>query len=147
MQICDVQLEGGHLSPVNWRVRDAISPLTNAWGWRWWALLWCDQGLVGLRWPAPKFWLEQWRLARWRYGSPIPDYVWPLSERGVVRSPSALIFARDHLTHIQIMRGFMWNKVLLHERNGEQSTFVFANHRQIDRCTHLLRRHHFDQAN
>src|SRR5262245_5433547 len=144
-QMRDVRLDGGHLFPVNWHVRDAVSPVSNSWGWRWWALLVCDQGLVVLRWPASKSWRVQLRLGL-RGGPPgmLADR-WPLTERGVVTSRSALIFARDHLTGIQFTRGILRNKVHLYERNGEQSTFLFATRHQADLCAHLLRRHHFDQ--
>jgi hypothetical protein len=71
---------------------------------------------------------------------------WPLTERGAVSSPSALIFARDHLVRIDAIDSrFLWKKIRLNERNGHHATFVLADREQIVLCARLLRRH-FDHA-
>jgi hypothetical protein len=143
MQIRNVQLHDGYLSPVNWQVRDAVSPLWLAWDWRprWWALLFCDQGVAAFQWPTAK--LMRVQLVRWPSRWPtVSGDSWPLTERGAVSSPSALIFARDHLTRIDAIDSrFLWKKIRLYERNGHQATFVLANREQIVLCVRLLCRH------
>ena len=69
------------------------------------ALLLCDERIALLNGPDVN--LAQRQLA---YGvgngfgvfSPIVGNSWPVTERGIVTSPSALAFARNHLTAIEV---------------------------------------------
>jgi hypothetical protein len=150
-QVRNVRLEECRLHPIHWHVRHAFSPtwMKSDWRPRWWSLRICDQGLAAFQWPAGRYWRTQVRrgLSAGLGGlPPISGDSWPLTERGAVSSPSALIFARDHLVRIDAIDSrFLWKKIRLNERNGHHATFVLADREQIVLCARLLRRH-FDQA-
>ena len=141
-------LRGRRLEPVEWRVRDALSPFWLGWGWgRWWSLLICDEGLAAFEWHATTYWSTVLRIGFHAGVGHRPTVIdgdnWPLSERaGVVETRAALLFPREQLQTIDIKRAaIFWRRVRIVDVNGGRWVFTVADPRRVDSFAKSLSKH------
>lgn len=106
-ELLNPSLNRRHLAPVGWRVRDALSPWVSHAGFRWWALLLCEEGLAALQWPA-----RQYLAANLRIGvvagtgnhPRVRGDAWPLRPEMDAPSPRALLFPRADIERLEFRR-------------------------------------------
>jgi len=147
VEIRNPRLRGRRLEPTEWRVREAISPVLSGSGWRFWALLLCDEGVAAFEWPRAKYWRVMLRIGI-RAGlahqpSTIDGDSWPLTEHAsVVESPSAVLFAKSDTAAIEIRRRrWLTTELRIRQQDGKKRwIFTIADPRNVDRYAAQLHR-------
>ena len=131
------RLRGRRLEPVEWRVRDALSPFWSGWSQRFYSLLVCDEGIAAFQWPSRKYWpvalMVGFRAGVAHLPSSIIGDSWPLSAHmHVVDAPSALLFPRADLRIVEIRRRrWLTNEVRLIDTQQVMRRFTAADPRKV----------------
>ncbi len=141
LMLRDAELRGRHLKPIDWQVRAAVSPFSTGWGGRWWSLLLCYEGIVAFQFPQRRYWAHMLRVGLVAGVAHVTPTVggddWPLSERGAVLAPRAMLVPRDALAKVEIRRSrVFWSHVRLYEVDAGCQSFSFIDPRQLRSCAH-----------
>jgi hypothetical protein len=132
-EIRNPRLRGRRLDPVEWRVREALSPFWSAWGWRFWSLLLCDEGIVAFEWPRRKYcrimFLAGMRAGVAHLPTAVRGDVWPLSERSQdVKTRSAILFENSIISSIEVRRRrWFTNGICFICNDGKRWVFTAAD--------------------
>lgn len=143
MIVREVALCSRRLKPMEWHVRSAISPFATAWGWKWWSILVCEEGLAAFQFAQRRFWAYQLRAGLVAGVSHVTPVVhgdeWPLGGKETIVAPRAMLFPRDSIKCIEVQRArVFWSHVRIFPSDGGRSSFDLVDPRQVTLCAERI---------